>query len=105
METELETSMCASQMSSRLLRTRCSPEALSLAILLGLPLMDNILSSQVNGHCFFHGISRSIFHPGQALSGRYVIVQMDNGEGVPLNLREVMAFEMKGGTPKGQVIC
>ena len=105
METELETSMYASQMSSRLLRTRCSPEALSLAILLGLPLMDNISSSQVNGHCFFHGLSRSIFHPGQALSGRYVIVQMDNGEGVPLNLREVMAFGEKGETLTGEVLC
>ena len=43
--------------------------------------------------------------PGLETFGRYVIVQMDNGEGVPLNLREVMAFEKKGGTPKGQVIC
>jgi len=29
---------------------------------------------------------------GEALSGRYVIVQMDNGEGVPLHLKEVMSF-------------
>ena len=42
---------------------------------------------------------------GEALSGRYVIVQMDNGEGVPLNLREVMAFGGKGETQKGKVIC
>ena len=33
---------------------------------------------------------------GQAKSGRYVIVQMDNGEGASLNLREVMAFGEKG---------
>ena len=30
--------------------------------------------------------------PGQAQSGRYVIVQMDNGEDTPLNLKEVTAF-------------
>ena len=36
---------------------------------------------------------------GQALSGRYLIVQMDNGEGVSLNLREVMAFGMNGKSP------
>ena len=30
------------------------------------------------------------------MSGRYVIVQMDNGEGVSLNLREVIAFGKKG---------
>merc|ERR1712173_100138 len=29
---------------------------------------------------------------GPTLSGRYVIVQMDNGEGTSLNLKEVMAF-------------
>ena len=34
------------------------------------------------------------------MSGRYVIVQMDNGEGVHLNLREVMAFGPKGDTQK-----
>ena len=34
--------------------------------------------------------------PGPTMSGRYVIVQMDNGEGAFLNLREVMAFGEKG---------
>ena len=29
--------------------------------------------------------------PGQALSGRYVVVQMNNGENTPLNLKEVKA--------------
>jgi len=33
---------------------------------------------------------------GQAMSGRYVIVQIDNGEGLPLSLREVRAFGVKG---------
>jgi len=33
---------------------------------------------------------------GEAISGRYVIVQMDNGVGVPLNLKEVKAFGAKG---------
>ena len=37
---------------------------------------------------------------GPAVSGRYVIVQMDNGEGVHLNLREVRAFGPKGDTQK-----
>ena len=37
---------------------------------------------------------------GVELSGRYVIVQMDNGEGVHLNLREVRAFGPKGDTQK-----
>ena len=32
------------------------------------------------------------------MSGRFVIVQMDNGVGVPLNLKEVRAFGMKGET-------
>ena len=39
------------------------------------------------------------------MSGRYVIVQMDNDEGVPLNLREVMAFGEKGETLTGEVLC
>ena len=30
-------------------------------------------------------------HPGQGI-GRYVIVQMNNGEKIPLNLKEVKAF-------------
>ena len=38
--------------------------------------------------------------PGQAKSGRYVIVQMDNGEDSPLNLKEVTAFGRLG---KGRV--
>ena len=38
--------------------------------------------------------------PGQALSGRYVIVQMDNGEGVPLSLKEVRSYGIKGETPR-----
>ena len=36
--------------------------------------------------------------PGEPLLGRYVIVQMDNGVGVPLNLKEVRAFGAKGET-------
>merc|ERR1712223_523442 len=40
---------------------------------------------------------------GQAVSGRYVIVQMDNGEGVHLNLREVMAFGPKVGQQSGKI--
>ena len=43
--------------------------------------------------------------PGQALSGRYVIVQMDNGEGVPLNLKEVVAFGETGETPGAEMYC
>ena len=35
---------------------------------------------------------------GEAVYGRYVIVQMDNGEDTPLNLNEVMAFGVKGET-------
>ena len=42
--------------------------------------------------------------PGHAVSGRYVIVQMDNGEGVHLNLREVMAFGPKGDTQKKRTL-
>ena len=42
---------------------------------------------------------------GPAVSGRYVIVQMDNGEDVPLNLREVMAFGGKGETPSSELHC
>ena len=38
------------------------------------------------------------------MSGRYVIVQMDNGEGVHLNLREVMAFGPKGDTQKKRTL-
>ena len=34
-------------------------------------------------------------YPGQGLSGRYVIVQMDNGN-LPLNLREVTAYDIVG---------
>ena len=34
--------------------------------------------------------------PGQAMSGRFVIVQMDNGNDVPLNLEEVKAFGESG---------
>ena len=34
--------------------------------------------------------------PGEPLLGRYVIVQMDNGDNVPLNLREVIAFGEAG---------
>ena len=36
--------------------------------------------------------------PGEVASGRYVIVQMNNGKGNPLNLQEVKAF---GSWPKG----
>ena len=43
---------------------------------------------------------------GQAKSGRYVIVQMDNGEGASLiNLREVMAFGEKGEAPRSELNC
>ena len=38
--------------------------------------------------------------PGEPLLGRYVIVQMDNGDNVPLNLREVVAFGEAGETQK-----
>ena len=34
-------------------------------------------------------------YPGQGLSGRYVIVQMDNGN-LPLNLRKVTAYGIVG---------
>ena len=36
------------------------------------------------------------------MSGRYVIIQMDNGEDLPLNLIEVMAFGPKGETPRAE---
>ena len=39
------------------------------------------------------------------MSGRYVIVQMDNGEGASLNLREVMAFGEKGEAPRSELHC
>ena len=39
-----------------------------------------------------------IFYLGEDCSGRYVIVQMDNGVGVPLNLKEVRAFGANGET-------
>ena len=39
------------------------------------------------------------------MSGRYVVVQIDNGEGVPLNLREVMAFGKKGETSRSELYC
>ena len=38
------------------------------------------------------------------MTGRYVVVQMDNGEGVWLNLREVMAFGERGKRPTGEQI-
>ena len=43
--------------------------------------------------------------PGPSLSGRYVVVQMDNGDGVSLNLNEVMAFGEKGETPSSELHC
>ena len=52
---------------------------------------------------FFYFLNR-INIPGQAVSGRYVIVQMDNGEGVPLSLKEVKAFGVKGETPGSEGI-
>ena len=42
--------------------------------------------------------------PGPTLSGRYVIVQMDNGDW-SLNLREVMAFGEKGEAPRSELNC
>ena len=44
--------------------------------------------------------------PGPTLSGRYVIVQMDNGllNGL-INLREVMAFGEKGEAPRSELNC
>ena len=48
---------------------------------------------------FFYFLNR-INIPGQAVSGRYVIVQMDNGEGVPLSLKEVRSYGIKGETPR-----
>ena len=42
--------------------------------------------------------------PGPTLSGRYVIVQMDNGDW-SLNLREVMAFGEKGEAPRSELHC
>ena len=44
--------------------------------------------------------------PGPTLSGRYVIVQMDNGllNGL-LNLREVRAFGEKGEAPRSELHC
>ena len=39
------------------------------------------------------------------MSGRYVVVQIDNGEGVPLNLREVIAFGKKGKTSRSELYC
>ena len=37
------------------------------------------------------------------MSGRYVIVQMDNGEGIPLNLKEVRAFGSAGNSSDGVI--
>ena len=38
------------------------------------------------------------------MSGRYVIVQMDNGEGIPLNLKEVRAFGSGAGNSSDRLI-
>ena len=85
---ELEMLTSASQTCFQLLAAKCFLAAPSSAILLDLPLMDNTLSSQVKSCC---ESSLLINIPGQETSGRYVIVQMDNG-GDPLNLQEVEAF-------------
>ena len=87
-ENELEMSMSAFRTSFQLLAAKCFLAAPSSAILLDLPLLDNTLSSQVKSCC---ESSLLINIPGQETSGRYVIVQMDNG-GDQLNLQEVKAF-------------
>ena len=35
---------------------------------------------------------RDCIYPGEAWLGRYVTFQMENGDGIPVNLREMMAF-------------
>ena len=54
----------------------------------------------ISGQTLQSEYSMRINIPGQAKSGRYVIVQMDNGEDSPLNLKEVTAFGRLG---KGRV--
>ena len=87
-EIELEMLTFALRMSFQLLAIRCFLAAPSSANLLDLAQMDNTLSSQVKSCC---ESSLLINIPGQETSGRYVIVQMDNG-GDQLNLQEVKAF-------------
>ena len=91
MEGELEMLRFASQTSSQVLAARCFLAATSLAVLLDLPLMGNTLSSQVKSNCEMIIPDAQLHIPGQERAGRYVIIQMDNGEEV-LNLREVKAF-------------
>ena len=89
---ERETLMFALRMSFQLLAApRCFLAAACLAILLGLPLTGNTSSYQVGGWC---KISKLLINipGGTMLSGRYVIVQMDNGATTPINLNEVKAF-------------
>ena len=57
---------------------------------------DQLFSGGTNlGRYAAHGIQGGLVNmnpiPGQAPSGRYVIIQMNNG-GEPLNLQEVQAF-------------
>ena len=37
--------------------------------------------------------------------GRYVIIQMDNGDGVPLNLKEVRAYGLQGARLGADARC
>ena len=66
--------------------------ALSLATLLDLRLTGKKLPSQVR---IIGGQNSLSKYSGPGLSGRYVIVQMDNGN-LPLNLREVTAYGIVG---------
>ena len=89
-ETERETFTCASQ--TNFLEQAGWLVALSLATLLDLRLTGKKLPSQVR----IIGDQNSLLkYSGPGLSGRYVIVQMDNGN-LPLNLREVTAYGIVG---------
>ena len=49
--------------------------------------------------------SKNLDFPGKPLSGRFVIVQMDNGEDVPLNLKEVRVYGQVGRRLKGSQLA
>merc|ERR1711872_145201 len=102
METQRE-----NQMSwATALRATCAPHNTSNDVHPGLPSTTALRSQSIGWSSSTEKIAAEIelgmltcvshiSFIGQAVSGRYVIIQMDNGEGVPLNLREVRAFGPK----------
>ena len=89
MVAELGTLISAFPTSFQLPEARCSLGVSCLAILLVLPMMGNISSYQVKTTFLKYFLRKDI--SGHQITGRFVIVQMDNGPD-PLNLEEVKAF-------------